>query len=363
MTTMALALIASTILTASSSQEAPAYDPRDALAPTTSRDLADTGPLGSVTIATASLEETRLFYEQGLGLTVEGPIAQSEDEQAAFRALWGVEEEIGWDLYVLSRAATPDAFTIRLLVLDRPTPAILSSWEPRQNGPFSIGFPTDRAAEVDRRIRDLGFGARNAMSEYEIPRTDGTRYPIHETIFNAPDFLHAVNIYRGGDMAPLGPIDPDTGFGGPGYSAWVVSEAQPVLDFFTGVLGLELRSDRDFPSGSPDGAMRNIPGTVFRFSILMAHGHPPGGHLLIVDFLGEPEYAPNAQPRLPHRGLAMWSFPVRDLDVILERARRQGAAIIHEPVRINAPALGGAVRAAVLEAPEGMRVELYEAAP
>jgi hypothetical protein len=201
------------------------YDPRDGLAPKTAKDDALALPLATATIATTSLEETVLFYCDGMGLTLEGPIEQSAADQAAQKALWGVEEEVGWKLYRLHRPATAGEITIRLLVLDRPMPSILSSWEPRQSGPFSLGFPTADAEKVDQHLRDLGFGARNELEKYTIPRTDGTEYPIHETIFNAPDFVHAVNIYRGGGMAPLGPIDPETGRGGPGYSAWVARDS------------------------------------------------------------------------------------------------------------------------------------------
>ena len=337
------------------------YDPRDGLAPKTSKDEALALPLAAATIVTASLEETVLFYCDGMGLTLEGPIEQSAAEVAAQKALWGVEEEIGWKLYRLHRPATTGEIMIRLLVLDRPTPTILSSWEPRQSGPFSLGFPTSDGEQQDQRLRDLGFGARNELEKYTIPRTDGSRYPIHETIFNAPDFVHAVNILRGGGMAPLGPIDPETGRGGPGYSAWVARDSQPVLDFFTEVLGLELRTDYDFPSGSPDGAMRNQPGTVFRFSILFAKGYGPGGHLLVIDFKDGPEYPPNAEPRVPNRGLGMWTFPVTDLDQVMENAHETGATIVHEPVEVNAPVLGGTVRAATLLAPEGILVEVYQA--
>ena len=46
----------------------------DMLAPQTSVADALTGPLHTVTIATASLAESLLFYRDGLGLSVTGPI-------------------------------------------------------------------------------------------------------------------------------------------------------------------------------------------------------------------------------------------------------------------------------------------------
>ena len=65
---------------------------------------------------------------------------------------------------------------------------------------------------------------------------DGTCIP-HETIFNGPDFAHAVGIYRGDGMARLGRwmLLPA---GGPAYSAQVFDDSDAMLAFLTEVLGM-----------------------------------------------------------------------------------------------------------------------------
>ena len=333
----------------------------DMLAPQTSVADALTGPLHTVTIATASLAESLLFYRDGLGLSVSGPIPVDARTRAQQRALWGVPNDIGWDLYLLRRPDAPGAASIRLLVLDTPTPAIHSSWSALQRGPFSMGFPNEDQEALDAKMRRLGFGSLNVIEKYTVPRRDGTVYPIHETIFNGPDFVHAVGIYRGDGMAQLGPVDAATGLGGPAYSAQVVDDSDAMLAFLTEVLGMELRSDRTWKSAGTEGALNVPDGTIFRFSIVYAMG-ATSGHLLFVDYENVASLSNGVAPRLPNRGIGMWTFPVTDLDEVLRRATDKGIEIEGAPVSVDMPAFGKAKVATVL-APNGFMIELFEAQP
>ncbi|MEO0347374.1 MAG: VOC family protein [Pseudomonadota bacterium] len=355
-----IATVASGILA-----ESPKFDPLDSLSPGTSRAEALALPLQTVTLSTASIEQVRLFYVEGMGMTLSGPIAVPDATKQQQRALWEIPDAIDWQEYHLTR---PDAtisgrpaMSVRVLALDTPTPTIHASWNSLSLGGFSMGFPNRRQPELDKRIRKLGFGALNALEIYDVPRTDGTTYTIHETIFNAPDFVHAVGIDRLG-MLPLGAVDTETGLGGPGYSAQVVLDSDKVLAFYLDVLGLELRRDDVWQSAGEDGAMDLPNGTAFRFSIVFAKGYGPGGHLLFVDYTDGEAIANNAPARVPNRGIGMWSFPVTDLAEVARRATDFGARIVHQPVTIEDP-LHGLVHAMTVLAPNGFLVELYEAAP
>ncbi|MEM6808224.1 MAG: VOC family protein [Pseudomonadota bacterium] len=345
--------------------ETPRFDPLDSLSPKTSRADALALPLQTVTLSTVSLEQVRLFYVEGMGMTLTGPVVVPRDVKKQQRALWEIPDTIGWQEYHLTRhgATISDrpAMSVRVLVLDTPTPTIHASWNARSLGGFSMGFPNRQQPALDARIRKLGFGALNALEIYDVPRTDGSPYTIHETIFNAPDFVHAVGIDRVG-MLPLGAVDSETGLGGPGYSAQVVADSDNVLAFYTEVLGLELRRDAVWQSAGEDGAMALPNGTAFRFSIVFAKGYGPGGHLLFVDYTNGEGIENNAPPRVPNRGIGMWSFPVTDLAAVARRAAAFGARIVHKTVRIDDP-LHGAVRAMTVLAPNGFLVELYEVVP
>ncbi len=333
-------------------------EPKDALAPISRSENALTGSLHTVTISTNSLEESLLFYQDGQGLKVTGPIKSSYITKRRQRKLWGIPRGTKWDLYLLRRNGVPGTVQIRLLVLREQAPAIHRSWSALELGPLSLGFPNLQPARQDERLRQLGFGSLNKMEVYPVPRPDGSTYQISETIFNAPDFVHAVSIHRGDGMSQLGPIDPKSGLGGPAYSAQVIEDSDRVLAFYTDVLGLELRSDRTWTTRNEGSALQVPPGTIFRFSIVYAKG-ATSGHLLFVDYKNRETIAPNTEPRVPNRGIGMWSFPTRNLEIVLKRAREQNIAIVRKPTHYKSPALGDA-RAATLLAPNGFLVEIFE---
>jgi catechol 2,3-dioxygenase-like lactoylglutathione lyase family enzyme len=197
------------------------------------------------------------------------------------------------------------------------------------------------------------------LSKYQIPRPDGTTYGIQETIFKAPDFMHSVTISRRDGMPQLGPVDPVTGRGGPIYSAHVIENSDDVLHFYVDVLGLELRSDRQFKSSGSKGALGVPDGTEFRFSIVYAEG-ATFGHLLFLDYqgrLGLP--SPGIAWRPPNRGMTMWSFPVRDLDEMLTRLEAAGIEPFSPPIAYSSPSLGHHRSMTVID-PSGYMVELFQ---
>jgi len=342
------------------------FDPLDSMSPGRNKSEALALPLQTVTLSTNDLEATRRFYVDGMGMTMSAPIAVTPEVKAQQRALWDIPAEIDWVEYQLTRpnAAIKDrgAMDIRVLVLDTETPTVHASWDSRGYGGFSMGFPNRDQLALDPKIRSLGFGARGKKGPeiYNVPRTDGTSYTIHETIFDAPDYVHAVGIDRVG-MLPLGAIDEATKLGGPGYSAQVIDDSETVLAFYLDVLGLEIRRDSIFKSAGSDGAMALPDGTEFRFVIMMAKGFGPGGHMLFVDFTNIEGIDNGVAPRVPHRGIGMWSYPVIDLDEVMTRAEQAGTPIVHAPMVLEDP-VRGSIRVATLLAPNEFLIEVYEEA-
>ncbi|MGY8899555.1 MAG: VOC family protein [Paraglaciecola sp.] len=329
----------------------------DALAPKSQVKDALALPLHTVTIATVSLEQSLLFYRDGMGLTVEGPLKIASELKQAQQTLWGMPEDLDWDTYRLYRKGVDNAIQIRLLVLSKPMPSIHDSWDSRELGPFSLGFPNTDTVALDKHIRKVGFGALNTLESYPIPRPDGSSYQIDETIFNAPDFNHGVAITRGNGMAQLGPTD-ESGLGGPAYSAQVITDSESQLTFYTQVLGLEIRSDRVFKSAGDKGAM-NLPNdTEFRFAIVYSKGATTG-HMLFVDFHNIQPIKPKNRPSLPNLGLGMWSFPVRSLQTVLDNAKAYKTEIVSVKKSISDPLIG-TVDAATLRAPNGFLIEVFE---
>ena len=329
----------------------------DAMSPKTDKADALALPLHTVTIATNSLEESLHFDRDSLGMTAEGPIEVEEEIARTQRLLWGIEGDETWDLYLLTRPGAEVA-QIRLLVMHKTQPSIHKSWNSMELGTFSMGFPNDGQVQRDRDMRRAGYGALNPIEIYDVPRTDGVMYEIQETIYNGPDFVHAVGIHRAGGMPQLGDLNAE-GLGGPAYSAQVIEDSDAVLGFYMDVLGMELRSDRTWKSAGTEGAMNLPDGTVFRFSIVFAKGYPPGGHLLFVDFENIEAIDTGVPSRLPNRGIGLWSFSTEKLDRILENAANANTPVIHGPVIYDSPTQGK-IRVATLLAPNNFVVEVFE---
>lgn len=338
-----------------------AQAPRDPLAPRSSGADAPIRPLHTATLCTADAAAALRFYRDAFGMRARGPVRISSDERRARSNLWGIPQDLGWELYLLDRPAVPEAVHIRLLVLDRETPQVRNGWNPKQPGGFSLGFPTLDLHAWDREIRALGYDSLNPLAQYQVPRADGTLYGIHETVFQGPDFVHAVGISRRDGMPQLGPVDARDGRGGPAYSGQVVENSDAVLDFYTRLLGLELRSDREWKSQGTQGALNVPEGTTFRFSILYAPGAATG-HLLFLDFREPASLSTGVAPRPPNRGLVMWSFPVRDVAQMETRLRAAGATIVGGPVTLDSADLGHH-RALTVLAPNGFMIELFDGGP
>ena len=100
-------------------------------------------------------------------------------------------------------------------------------------------------------------------------------------------------------------------------------------------------------------------GTEFRFAIVYAHG-AAFGHLLFLDYqgkLGLP--SPGIDWRPPNQGMAMWSFPVRDMDEMLTRLETAGIEPFAPVAEYSSPSLGHHKSVTVLD-PSGFMVELFQ---
>jgi hypothetical protein len=323
----------------------------DALAPTSNAADALVSPLKRITISTNTLAESKLFYVDAMGMQLEGPLQLKPKQREYHRRAWQLERNNPWQLYRLHRpGASGHIAEIELVVFERSLPAIQSSWSPLTLGPLSIGFPNADQVKQDQRVRRLGFGTLNSLESYSVPRPDGSSYRIDETIFNAPDFTHAVGIHRGNDMAQLGALD-QNGLGGPAYVAQVVEDSTPMIAFMQQVLDWEMRSDRQWKSAGSKGALNVPDGTEFRFSILYAKG-ASSGHVLLIDYQNIDAQKLTNPARVGNRGVGMWTLETKDLAAVKQRAKVFGARYF-ELSNANRPAI-------VLTAPNGFQILLEQ---
>jgi catechol 2,3-dioxygenase-like lactoylglutathione lyase family enzyme len=333
--------------------------PSGAATPPPSNDLMDpiadasdanAGPLSGALIVTRDLENLRRIYVDGVGMTLEGPLELAKSTTAALRRLWQMPQGLGWQTWRLTRPATPDAIRVLILVPDVDTPLMRRSWEREETGPYALGFPMRDVRAVDPRVTALGFKRTlPAVNEYPLKMRDGTEYPVTEASYEIADHTRIVLLQRGGGLKPNGSIDPATGLGGPGYSSLIVEDAAAMERFFTQVLDLERRTSREWTVFSPR----------FRYVTLHARGAITGNLGLVEYDVADRKPSTGVAPRPPNRGLAGWSFPVRDLDAVLKRADAQRVTRVAGPLQLDDPRFGK-VRIATVLAPNGLLIELFE---
>lgn len=315
------------------------------------------GGLHTATMATVDLPAYQSFFVDGMKMTLDGPLEVSEATKKLQRSFWDFPADLDWDTYRLHRPEVEGLIQIRLLVLKKETPSIHKSYSSREVGPFSLGFPNGDQMQLDKELREKGFGTMAPVQVGTIERPDGSSYRYIETIYKAPDYLHAVGIERMDGMPPLSPIDEVTKRGGPGYSAMVVPESDAFLDFLIKVLDMELRADRLWEA-SPDGALGIPEGTPFRFALVYAKGTAKN-HLLFLDYKDEIFEPLDVPPRIPNRGLGMWTFETTDIAAILERAKTHNIEIVKEPILYQDPILGQR-KVMTMLAPNGFLIEVFE---
>ena len=119
---------------------------------------------------------------------------------------------------------------------------------------------------------------------------------------------------------------------------------------------MEIRRDSVWDSG-PYGAMDLPEGSRYRFVLVYAKG-ATSGHLLFVDYLYPDSIKTTVAPRVPNRGLGMWSFPVNDMNKIIANIKRTNTPIVHGPVSYDSPSLGEHRSVTVLT-PSGFIIELF----
>ena len=314
------------------------------------------GYLHTATLCTNDLEAIKRFFVEGMGMTLQA-VNLTEEQLEIQSGLWQMSTDMTYDFYHLSRPSVPSLINIRLLHIHQEVPAIHNSYHSLELGPFSLGFPNMDQRDLDRKLSSMGVEFMAPMQEGIIPRPDGSEYRYWETIYMAPDFLHAVGIERGDGMPQLTPCDEVTKLGGPGYSAQVIADSDHFISFLTNVLDLELRADR-YWEASPGSALGIPEGTPFRFSLVYAKGTSQN-HFLFLDFKQSDMIDTGVPRRIPYRGLAAWTLETYDIEKVIRNAQEFGSEIMALPSSYESPIFGNC-KIASMKAPNGFIIEVFE---
>ncbi|MCU0760762.1 MAG: VOC family protein [Steroidobacteraceae bacterium] len=278
------------------------------------------GPLELVTLMANELEPAVRFLTQAMRLRIAGDVELhgADAGAAARRELWGLPAAARWRELTFEAASEPPGVRVRVIAMPGGAP-IRPGMESRLTGGLSIGFPAADLALTLSRVTALGYESTAGIVPLTITRPDGSSYVSGEILFRGPEQSYMLVVGRPAGMAPVGPIDAATGMGGAAYSAIVVPDATREIAFYRDVLGWEARQDIVLTTSGPAGGLGLDPGTQFRFVQLFAPG-AASGYVCLLDMMAAGRANPVA-PRLPNRGLVMWSFGTQSFDRVLARAR------------------------------------------
>jgi catechol 2,3-dioxygenase-like lactoylglutathione lyase family enzyme len=307
-----------------------------------------------VTLITGEPDRTAHFYREVMEMTP-GPASAPGAMQDVQARAWGFPEGVRWTEMLFRRPGTPEVPLLRVLAPDQPLPLLRPGTDVLLEGGLSVGFAMRDMPAAVARGEHLGFTTTAGIATLAMRRGDGSPYESLECHFEAPDHVLALGVARPADLSPVGPIEIGRNVGGPAYSAQVVNNADPTLAFYTQVVGYEIRRDVEVSGPGPEKGLRLPSGTRMRFLQVFAPGATTG-YLVFLDFAQQGR----ANPALAGvaRGVAMWTFPTRDLAEIRRRLAAFGTAA-SEPHEITNTAFGRHLSLTV-RAPNGYRVEFVQ---
>ena len=314
-----------------------------------------TGYIHTATLCTVDIDTYKHFYGEVMKMQFDlVPLSDSEKEQQ--RIFWHIPSDLDYDLYHCYRASVPSLIHLRILHLKSDTPHIHNSYSSYELGSFSLGFPTSDAKGMDQRMQAFEVDAMAPMQLGDIVRANGETGQYLETIYKGPDFLHCVGIERV-NYPQLAPCDPSDGFGGPGYSAFVAKDSDAEVAFFTEVLGHYILFDSVWEAAD-EGALGVAPGTPFRFCGIYAP-EAQQNHYLLLDFKDGNMVDTGVQSCVPNQGLGMYTFQTRNIEEVVERAKKHHIKILSPTQYVSDHILGDG-KACLLESPNGMYIEIFQ---
>lgn len=331
---------------------------RDLTDPASSVADAVAGPVEIITLCTNQPDSLELFFVKGWGMRKSGPFNLPPKQCKQLAAKWQIPDSLTFQITYYDRPGAPGNCKLRVISFTKKVPSIRSQYGPAENGPFTLGFPNVQQEKLHGYLQSMGYQTLAPLQAAMLNKPDGTQYKYLETIYKGPEWLHAVGIERGNGMAPLSEVDPESGLGGPGYSALnVTGMSDTVLAFFVRVLGYEIRRDQVWKTG--EGSALGLPaGIPFRFSIAYAKG-AKSGHLLFLDFQSTQPLNSAQPPHIPNAGIGMYSFRTSRFDEVLSNALSSGVPILSQPGYITDPVLGK-YRSVVMLAPNQVYIEVIE---
>ncbi len=329
----------------------------DIFVPQSTPDDAIVGPLHTVTYVTSDKQAVEKIFLEGYGLDSSGWTKPSGDEIANHNKYLGFEANHSWEACVFYKSGEGANVQIRVIAIDHETPQVRPAYDGLYTGGATMSFPINDLYAHEKHMASIGVESTIGVKEMEFTSPTGETYVSAEIVYKAPDNIFVMGVVRPDIFIPVGPVDPATGMGGSAYSARCITAADETVAFFRDVLGFEIRRDVEFTVGDKS-ALLMPEGTTERFIQAFAPGSA-SGYLVLMDHKAATKPSPTASYGPPNRGIAMWSFPTKNLDDVHQRAVAAGIAVVQSPAEYGSPSLSGG-RSMILKDPDGFLIEIFE---
>ncbi len=314
------------------------------------------GPLHTVTYVTADSGTANRIFSEGYGLDAVAHYNPDGAELRTANAYLGFAPEHEWTATTYAKTGEGSNMQIRVIGLREETPLVRPTYEGLYKGGATMSFPIADLRAHEQRMLALGVESTMGVKEIEFTSPAGETYVSAEIVYKAPEFIFVMGVTRPDIFVPVGPMDPESGIGGPAYSARCIDTADETSAFFTEVLGYEIR--RDMPLAVEGPSAINLPeGTEERFMQAFAPGASSGYALFMDHGDATKKAVTNFGP--PNRGIVMWSFPTARLDEVYARAQNAGTEILHAPSERHSPCLPFG-RTLLMKDPDGFPIEVFE---
>lgn len=287
-----------------------------------------------VNVNCSSLERSRRFYTEGLGLTVGAHTAPESTQPGAAFGL----DTARWDASILLGPRAFEGGAIDLLEWHEPQPVGRPPGSLTETGFQRLGF---RVPDIDATSARLVEFGGSVWSEPQIhTQPNGTEIRI--VIASDPDGT-AMELVEGGPAALS-------------FVAVACRDLDASLAFYA---RLGFREVARFASENPDAAHLRIDGPVAMDEVVLS---PPGGGEVMLILVGfrAPSCAP--APARPANAIGMWraAFLVADLDAAFATLAEQHIEAISEPVSMSMGPGLPELRFVCFRGPDAEVIELIE---
>lgn len=302
-------------------------------------------PVKTVVMTVQNLNETRLFFEKGIGLKC---IAEKETNVEEIGKIWGVEQ----GSFRVARFVRDDKNDFGCVDLVENREAIKSIR--KRNRPFDYGIFTlnFRTNNLDKAIEILtGLGAKTVSK----PMTYNVGKPLHEVMFDLPsgERLTILQLGEANEDLPV--------FSEPVATFGLISPSmKDSLRFYRDALQMNLAMTFQH-SGSPFDELLGISSEMSMDFAALTSGNNWMGKVELLELKVANQTPENTSEKADffHTGYSFLTFLTKDIEQVKVSCQKNGGEIIIEPIEVNRP-FHENKRAMIVRSPGGEYLEIIE---